>query len=198
MLNKQEVRRQFIHLFTAFIPLMYYFFPDIGPLNGQQWTMILFAVFGGLFVLADYLRRYNSLIKKWFLLLVSPFVRIDEENKMTAASHIAIVFFFILLIFPIHISVPACLLLSVGDSASGLVGQWIGKHAWFKHYTIEGTLAFIVAGLILFLLAFPYIPLWKASVVVVFCALFEALFSHFDDNIVIPISAATMLMMLEV
>ena len=67
-----------------------------------------------------------------------------------------------------------------------------------KHYTIEGTLAFIIAGLAMFLIGFSYIPIWKALIVVVLCGLFEALMSHFDDNVVIPIAAAVLLMMLEI
>ena len=198
MLTAQELRRQLIHLATAFIPLLYYFFPDIGPLTGHQWVMILFVVFGGLFVFADYFRRHSEFIKKAFMFFVGPFIRDIEDEKMTAASHIAITFFLVLMIFPIEISVPACMLLSIGDSASGIVGRWIGKHTWFKHYTIEGTLAFIIAGLAMFLIGFQYIPLWKAAVVVVLCALFEGLFSKYDDNVVIPIAAAAMLMMLEI
>jgi dolichol kinase len=198
MLTAQELRRQLIHAATAIIPLLYYFFPDIGPLTGQQWVMILFIVFGGLFVFADYFRRHSTFVKKTFMFFVSPFIRDAEDEKMTAASHIAITFFLILAIFPIKISVPACMLLSVADSASGIMGRWIGKHTWFKHYTIEGTLAFIIAGLAMFLIGFQYIPVWKAAVVVVFCAVFEALLSHFDDNVVIPVAAAAMMMMLEV
>jgi dolichol kinase len=198
MLTAQELRRQLIHVATAIIPLLYSFFPDIGPLTGQQWVMILFIVFGGLFVFADYFRRHSAFVKKAFMFFVSPFIRDAEDEKMTAASHIAITFFLILAIFPIKISVPACMLLSVADSASGIVGRWIGKHTWFKHYTIEGTLAFIIAGLAMFLIGFQYIPIWKAVVVVVFCALFEALLSHFDDNVVIPVAAAAMMMMLEI
>jgi dolichol kinase len=198
MLTAQERRRQLIHIATAIIPLLYYFFPDIGPLTGQQWVMIMFIVFGGLFVFADYFRRHSEFIKKAFMFFVSPFIRDIEENKMTSASNIGITFFLVLAIFPIEISVPACMLLSIGDSASGIFGRWIGKHTWFKHYTIEGTLAFIIAGLLMFIIGFSYIPIWKALIVVVFCALFEALLSHFDDNVVIPISAAVMLMMLEV
>lgn len=198
MLTGQELRRQLIHTATAIIPLLYYFFPDIGPLTGQQWVMILFIVFGGLFVFADYFRRHNEFIKKVFMFFVSPFIRDVEEDKMTAASHIAITFFLIFAIFPIEISVPACMLLSIGDSASGIFGQWIGKHKWFKNYTIEGTLAFVIAGLAMFLIGFSYIPIWKALIVVVLCGLFEALMSHFDDNVVIPIAAAVLLMMLEV
>ncbi|MEA2077558.1 MAG: hypothetical protein U9O95_06020 [Candidatus Marinimicrobia bacterium] len=198
MLTAQELRRQLIHVATAIIPLLYYFFPDIGPLSGQQWVMILFIIFGGLFVFADYFRRYNRFVKKAFLFFVSPFIRDVEDKKMTAASHIAITFFLIFAIFPIEISVPACMLLSIADSASGIVGQWIGKHIWFKHYTIEGTLAFIIAGLAMFLIGFSYIPIWKALIVVVFCALFEVFLDHFDDNVVIPIAAAVLLMMLEI
>jgi len=198
MLTAQEFRRQLIHAATALIPLLYYFFPDIGPLTGQQWVLILFIVFGGLFVFADYFRRHSEFVKKAFVFFVSPFIRDIEEEKMTAASHIGITFFLILAIFPIEISVPACMLLSIGDSASSIVGQWIGKHTWFKHYTIEGTLAFIIAGLLMFIIGFSNIPIWKAAIVVVFCALFEALLSHFDDNVVIPVAAAVMLMMLEI
>jgi dolichol kinase len=198
MLTAQELRRQLIHVATAIIPLLYYFFPDIGPLTGHQWVTILFIVFGGLFVFADYFRRYNGFVKKVFLFFVSSFIRDTEDKKMTAASHIAITFFLIFTIFPIEISVPACLLLSIADSASGIVGQWIGKHTWFKHYTVEGTLAFIIAGLLMFVIGFSYIPIWKALIVVVFCALFEGLMDHFDDNVVIPIAAAVLMMMLEI
>ena len=198
MLDRQELRRQLIHAATAFIPLLYLFFPDIGPLSGQQWVMILFLVFGGTYVLADYLRRRNEKIRRIFMWIVSPFMREVESSKMTAASNIAISFFLVLLLFPPQIAVPACLLLSIADAASGIAGRWIGKHTWYKNYTIEGTLAFILAGLLLFLIAFPYIAVWKAVLVVVFCALFEVLLSHLNDNYVIPISAALMLMMLEV
>jgi dolichol kinase len=198
MLTAQELRRQLIHVATAIIPLLYYFFPDIGPLTGQQWVMILFIVFGGLFVFADYSRRHSEFIKKAFLFFTSRFIRDSEDGKMTAASHIAITFFLILMIFPIEISVPACMLLSIGDSASGIFGRWLGKHTWFKHYTIEGTLAFIIAGLLMFVIGFSYIPIWKALIVVVFCALFEGLIDHFDDNVVIPIAAAVLMMMLEI
>ena len=198
MLKAQELRRQLMHVATAIIPLLYYFFPDIGPLTGQQWVMILFIVFGGLFVFADYFRRHSDFIRKVFMFFVGPFIRDVEENKMTSASRIAITFFLILAIFPIEISVPACMLLSIGDSASGIFGRWLGKHTWFKHYTIEGTLAFIIAGLLMFIIGFSYIPIWKALIVVVFCALFEGLMSHFDDNVVIPIAAAALMMMLEI
>ena len=198
MLTAQELRRQLIHVATVIIPLLYYFFPDIGPLTGQQWVMILFIVFGGLFVFADYFRRRSEFVKKAFFFFVSPFIRDIEENKMTGASRIAITFFLILAIFPIRISVPACMLLSIADSASAIVGRWIGKHKWFKHYTIEGTLAFVIAGLAMFLIGFQYVPIWKAALVVVFCGLFEALLSHLDDNVVIPVAAAVMMMMLEI
>lgn len=198
MLSTQELRRQLIHLATGIIPLLYYFFPDIGPLSGQQCVMILFIVFGGLYVFADYFRRHSDFVKKVFLFFASPFIRNLEENKMTAASNIAITFFLVLAIFPMRISVPACLLLSISDSASGIFGRLFGKHTWFKHYTLEGSLAFIIAGLLMFIIGFSYISIWKAAIVVVFCALFEGLMDHFDDNVVIPIAAAVMLMMLEV
>ncbi|MDZ7821000.1 MAG: hypothetical protein U5N26_03815 [Candidatus Marinimicrobia bacterium] len=198
MIDRKELRRQLMHTSTVFIPLLYYFFPDIGPLSGQQWVMILFLVFGGAFVLGDYFRRKNATVKKVFMLIVSPFLRDIENDKMTSASTIAISFFLVLLIFPVRIAVPACMLLSIADSASGIAGRWVGKHPWFKHYTVEGTLAFIAAGFLLFVIGFPYIAVWKALLVVVLCAFFEALLDVFDDNVVIPAAGALMLMMLEV
>lgn len=198
MIEKQEIRRQLLHAATAFIPLLFHFFPDIGPLNGHQWVMILFIVFGGLFVFADYFRRRSAFIRKAFLWFTGPFIRDVEKNKMTAASKIAISFFLVLLIFPPHIAVPACLLLSIADSASGIAGRAFGKHRWFKEFTVEGSLAFVAAGLLLFLIGFPYIPVWKAVLTVLICALFEGLLSHLDDNFVIPVSAAALLLMLEI
>jgi len=187
-----------VHAATAIIPLLYYFFPDIEPFTGKQCVNIMFIVFGGLFVFADYFRRYNVFIKKVFLFFTAPFIRDTEESKMTAASRIAIVFFLIFQIFPMKIAVPACLLLSVADSASGLFGRMWGKKTWFKHFTYVGTAAFVIAGSLLYIFAFSYIGIWKSVLVVVMCALFEGIMSHFDDNVVIPIAAAVMLMMLEV
>ncbi len=198
MLTAQELRRQLIHVATSIIPLLYYFFPDIGPLTGPQWVTILFIIFGGAFIFADYFRRHSVLIRKVFMFVVAPFIRDVEETKMTAASRIAITFFLIFTIFPLEIAIPACMLLSIADSASAIVGRWIGKHTWFKRYTIEGSLAFIIAGLLMFVIGFSYIPIWKAFIVVVFCAFFEGLMDHFDDNVVIPIAAAVLMMMLEI
>lgn len=187
-----------IHAATVIIPLLYHFFPDIGPLSGQQIIMILFFLIGGAFVLADYLRRKNEKVRAVFMWVVSPFIRDIEHEKMTAASSIAISFFLVLLLFPAHIAVPACMLLSIADATSGIVGRWIGKNTWYKNFTIEGSLAFILAGLLLLTIGFPYIPLWKALLVVSICALLEGLLSHLNDNYVIPLSAAMMLLMLEV
>lgn len=198
MIEKQEIRRQLLHAATAFIPLLFHFFPDIEPLTGHQWVMLLFIVFGGLFVFADYFRRRSEFVRKVFFWFAAPFIRNVEEDKMTAASKIAMSFFMVLLIFPPRIAVPACLLLSVADSASGIVGRAFGKNRWFKQFTIEGSLAFVAAGLLLFLIGFPYIPVWKAFLTVLICALFEGLLSHIDDNFVIPVSAAALLLMLEV
>ncbi|MDZ7797791.1 MAG: hypothetical protein U5N56_12470 [Candidatus Marinimicrobia bacterium] len=149
MLDRKELRRQLVHTATVFIPLLYLYFPDIGPFSGREWTMILFLVFGGLFVLADYLRRKNATVRRLFMKIISPLIRDVENDKMTGASTVAISFFLILLIFPPRIAVPSCMLLSIADSASGIVGRWIGKHSWHKHYTLEGTAAFIAAGLLL-------------------------------------------------
>jgi len=197
MISALEIRRKLLHTATAFIPLLYHFFPDIRPLTGRQWVLILFVIFGGLYVFADYFRRRSPFIRKVFLWFASPFIRDIEEDKMTAASVIAFSFFTVLLLFPARIAVPACLLLSFGDAASGIIGRSFGRHPWFKHYTVEGSLAFIAVGLLLFL-AFPYIPFWKAALTVVLCALFEGLLSHLNDNLVIPFSAAALLLMLEV
>lgn len=198
MISKEEVRRKSLHLVTAFIPLFYYFMIDIGPLTGHEIVLILFAIFGGIFVLIDYLRRNNQRLDRLFRKVAGPFMREKEATKFTGASLIAMTFFFVLIAFPESIAVPACLLLSVADAASAIVGQSWGKHTWYKHYTLEGTAAFIVSGLALYLIAFPYIPIWQSCVTVVATAIMEVLWNHFDDNILIPIAAASFLMMLGV
>lgn len=198
MISKEEIRRKSLHLVTALIPLFYYFMIDIGPLTGHQIVMILFAVFGGFFVLVDYFRRNNSHLDKLFKKIAGPFMREAEDEKFTGASLIAMTFFFVLIAFPESIAVPACLLLSVADAASAIVGQNWGKHKWYKQYTLEGTAAFIISGLALYLIAFPYIPIWQSCVTVVATAILEVLWNHFDDNILIPIAAASFLMMLGV
>ena len=80
------------------------------------------------------------------------------------------------------------LMLLIGDSASTLIGRRYGKHKlpFNNSKTVEGSLAFLIVGLLSALTLLPILPSLVGALV---GTLTEA-YSPIDDNIPIPIISA--------
>lgn len=188
---KHELHRKGIHIASAAIPLSTRFIP-------LDLLISLLTTGTILFVFIDYFRRYNPLLQKVFSFLAGYAMREREEKhlRLTGATWVLISYLLMLKLFPLNIAVPSMLLLAWGDAAAALVGQQWGRLRWYKSYTVEGTLAFIVVGLAIFLIGFPSFPLWMVFVVVAVTALGESLVYFIDDNVFIPLFSGSLLFLL--
>jgi len=185
---KYEIHRKGIHIASAAIPLSSYFLP-------KETLIFLLSLATILFVSIDYVRRFLPGLQLFFGWIAGYAMREAEEQnqRITGASWVLIGYLTVLILFPLNIAVPAMLLLAWCDSAAALVGQSWGKHRWYKNYTLEGTLAFILIGMAIFIIGFPEFPYWQVLIVVVLTAFGETLVSFLDDNLFIPLFSASLL-----
>jgi len=178
-----EYFRKFLHLFSSIIPLGYFlFFPKRG-------SMVL--ILGGLSFLAvliEYSRRNWSAIETSFEKYFNFMMRQNEfEGTITGATWLLFGSTLTILLFPIHIAVPALLFLTVGDTFAAIVGKSIpiGK---IGEKSLSGTFAGIVTSSGVALMINQIIP----SEIIIFGAVVamvvEILPIPMNDNLTIPLA----------
>ncbi|NQV38576.1 MAG: hypothetical protein HQ509_11305 [Candidatus Marinimicrobia bacterium] len=118
----------------------------------------------------------------------------EIDGRLTGATWTFISVVIVGAIFPKDITILALLFLNIGDPVAAIIGMKFGKTKLFGK-TLEGTLAGIAACIIV-ALPFSTIPLWSRIFTSVWTMLMELLPWPIDDNIIIPISAASMFWLL--
>lgn len=175
---KKELIRQLIHASGVFIVVLSYFLrPD---------TLILLTIMILLLVILLF-----ELDKKYHLPFFSFIFRRckrQDDERGFIYFFVGIILTLILFHFNIPVANAAILILLFGDSASTIIGRKWGKHTLPYHHekTWEGSLAFLLVGLVV---ALTQVPLTPAFFGVFFGALTEA-YSPVDDNIPIPLVSA--------
>lgn len=174
---KKELLRQLIHASGVFIVILSYFLkPD---------ALILLSVALVVFISIIFL-----IDKKHHIFFFSTILKCCRRQD----DEIGFILFFIgitltLIIFQFNMAVAnaAILILLFGDSASTIVGQKWGKNRLplNKKKTLEGSLAFLVVGLLVALTQLPLIPAFLGA----FSGALTEAYSPIDDNIPIPLVA---------
>ena len=101
----------------------------------------------------------------------------------------------LLVAFPKHIAAYAIVVHLEGDEAAALVGRYFGRHKWpNSHKSVEGTIGYIILGLLLTLL-WPINPLpyWHCAITVVVASIIEVLPIPPSNNFVTPVVLALIL-----
>ena len=187
---KAEVYRKSVHVFSIFIPIIHYFFLSKGI------AVLLLFLASLAMILVDYMKRDLPGIGKLYRTLFGNLLRNDEKNfkekVITGGTLFVIGIFITVVLFVKNLAVSAVVILIVCDSASALIGKSLGKHKLFGEKTIEGSLAFIVVGLLLVFFVLPpafnvHGEVYIAIVSLLMAAISEAMPWKLDDNIVIPI-----------
>jgi len=194
-MKKNEINRKIIHVFSALIPftlLMIYQY--LGP-NIFNILLSIYGVFAIIFVAIDYLRRYFKIFQKILMFISSHSMRDSEidNQRLTGASWLLIAFYLVLYIFPIEYAVPSCIILSFSDTIAAIIGLNFGKHKWYRQYSIEGSVAFIIVGLLVMFIFLPNINFWLALLILTTATIGEGIIPIIDDNLSIPFICATML-----
>lgn len=179
-----ELARKAIHYLATLIPLTYYFLLD-------RSTMItVMAVCFVIILIGEHLRMRRPAFRRLYLKIFGWMIRPYEyENHLTGATYVFLGALLVASLFPKEIAVIALLFLTVGDPSACLVGLSIGRIRLIGNKTLEGTLAFILAGL-LATFWIPGVPFLIKIIGVTIACLVELIPWKVDDNWLIPTVSA--------
>lgn len=193
---RAEVVRKAIHLLALAVPLGM-------ALLGKTWAVALLVPMALCAVSADVLRvrseRFARVIGRVFGFMMRAEERppVGGRVRINGATWVLISAAVLAVVFPIRIAVPAFAVFMVADAAAALVGRRLGRHRWpGTSRTVEGTLAFLVTALVL-VAPFPGLVYWTAAVAMTAAAAAEILPRPLNDNIRVPVVAATLIFLLE-
>ncbi len=119
-----------------------------------------------------------------------------SKVALTGATYALISAFLLILIFPVHIAAMSFALFMVGDAAAAIIGQKYGKRTWARgEKTMEGSLAFLAAALLVVLLM-PGVKFWIGAAASICACLAEALPGPLNDNLQAPLIAGAVMLLL--
>lgn len=178
----QEVYRKATHLGAMVIPMGYYL---LGLDKGQALTIMVPITIA--MVLLDIARLRDWRI--WHNIFARPFSRMirshEQAGDWTGATYILTSACFTIGLYDKPIAIAALTFIIVGDSFAAVIGRRFGKHK-FGRKSVEGSLACLFGTLLVAVLT-PGLP-WQVAVAGAFVAtIVEALSTHIDDNISVPI-----------
>lgn len=180
---RNEVYRKMIHFGSAVFPISYYY-----SLSREQMLWLLGGL-SALFLFGELLRMNVEPFKRFFKLIFSAVVRESEDHTITGATTVFIAGFLTVLIFERPVAIFAMLILSLADATAALIGRKWGNHSLFEK-SVEGTMTFLIVALALAFLL-PDLPRAGAVAAAGIATIAEVLPSPIDDNLIVPLSAAT-------
>ena len=180
---RNEVYRKMIHFGSAVFPISYYY-----SLSREQMLWLLGGL-STLFLFGELLRMNVEPFKRFFKLIFSAVVRESEDHTITGATTVFIAGFLTVLIFEKPVAIFAMLILSLADATAALIGRKWGNHSLFEK-SVEGTMTFLIVALALAFLL-PDLPRAGAVAAAGIATVAEVLPSPIDDNLIVPLSAAT-------
>jgi dolichol kinase len=184
-----ELKRKTIHLGCSFLPLSYHFF-----FNKEQIVLIS-GIITIVFLAGEFYRINFKTGEALFRRIFHPLLRADEKKQqLTGATYLflsaTITFFFFKKIY----AVPAVLILTISDSLAAVFGKMWGRYGFLKK-TWQGSLTFFLSSFIILVLFTP-LGMTKILLVVSIITMIEAISLPVKDNLVLSISAAVLLMLM--
>jgi len=190
-----EVQRKAIHLSSLGIPIVAWFLPTWAS------VMTLLAMFL-ISVLIDLERGRRSPFGRFiddnFGFMIRPHERAGKGRgiPLTGSTWMLLSAVITFLIFDKPVAVAAFSMLIVCDTVAALVGRRFGTIRFGpKRKSVEGTLAFFVAGVIVILLV-PGLPLLAGILGAATAAAAEALPWEWDDNFTVPLFSGVVMTLL--
>jgi len=187
-----ELQRKALHLSALLVPLLM-------TIMDRTTILYLFGFTAGVAVTADVLRvrseGFARFINRFFGFMIRKIERppVGGPVVINGATWIILSALLLSILFPLTIAAPALIMFMLGDAAAALIGRRFGRIHWFSSpRTVEGSLAFFLVGLgVIFL--FPEIPFWIGVTGTAIACLAEILPGPFNDNIRVPLLAASVL-----
>lgn len=164
---------------------------------GMEKETLLWAL-GAVALLAivlDIVRLRLGVFRDLFLRMFQTLIRRHEVRSMAGATYLLGAAFLTVLLFPRPVAIAALYFAVVGDAVAALAGRGFGRTRlpWGK--SLEGTLAFLGASILLGGLT-PGLP-WGAAIAgAAVATLAEALPLPIDDNLTIPLASGAVMILL--
>lgn len=132
--------------------------------------------------------KLNILFFRAFPSLASP----REAKKIASSTWYALSAFLVLLFFPKSYAMAGILVLAWADPAASVVGQRWGN-TLFLAGTVRGTATFVLVACCALLL---FVPWWAALTTAAITAIVEAAPISLDDNLIVPLTVAGVLLLI--
>lgn len=133
--------------------------------------------------------RINALLMRLFAKVAHP----HEAAHVNSATWYTTAIFLLALLFPVPAGVAGLMVLGFGDPTAAAIGQRFGRRKLIGGRTLEGSAAFVVAGLVPAWVALvvwhvePLPALAMAVAAAVGGAVGELVAGRIDDNLMIPL-----------
>lgn len=182
---KREIQRKFIHFSAAIIPI-------IILMIGKEKSLFILGILTPIFIISDIFKSRINFFDKLYRSIFGLITREEEFKSLTGASYVLLGCFLTLLIFPLQAAVFGMLVMSLCDSIAAIIGKFKGRVSLFGK-TLEGTIGFILSGLLLVLLI-PFVSPLFGIFAVISASVIELLpYPKINDNFSIPIVSAAIL-----
>lgn len=196
-----ELSRKALHLLALVVPLGM-------ALLGRTYALWVLVPLALLALAADVLRTrsagFAGFVQRWFgwMMRAEELPPVGGPLRLNGATWVLVSAALLAALFPLRIAVPCFVMFMVSDAAAALVGRRIGRIRWAgTRRTVEGSLAFLAVGLGIMAgftsSVYPGLVFWMAAVATLLGCLAEALPGPFNDNLRVPLVAATTLFVLE-
>ena len=195
-LNKNIWIRKSIHLFVAFLPILYYHF-----LSRYQFFIII-LILTLIALLIELLRFKNKNFASLFYKVFGKLLWKQESHTFTGSTTFLIGALISTALFTKPVTVSVLLFLTFGDTIAYFVGKSPHisfmrgrKIKVFGEKTLEGAIACFLMSIIIVLII-PEIKLWHGILGALLASIVELLPWGIDDNFSIPVISGALLQLL--
>jgi dolichol kinase len=188
----KHIGRKFFHLVGGVGLLSLYY------VLGRNLALLLYAILFITVLALDVARLRLPLINKFVFAWFGTVIRKNEKEKLTGTAPYVLGIGLSLYAFPTAIASAAICFLAFGDVAATTIGERYGK-AKIGNKSLEGTAAFIAAGVFVGLVLLPMAGVQLPPEIIVAGAVIAAaveLVPLGNDNFTIPIVAGAAMTLL--
>ncbi|MFN3386361.1 MAG: diacylglycerol/polyprenol kinase family protein [Candidatus Thermochlorobacter sp.] len=186
-----ELARKAIHVCSIAIPLIYYHIP-------RKLALVLLTILFLGFFLVDLVKMFSKPIAVWYFKtfgsLLRPHEKDETKKRFNGATFVTMSALLSVALFPKMIAIASFAILIVADTAAALVGRKFGRIPLFSK-TLEGSIAFLIAAILVVLLTpnlNPAVGIGLAVVATIAEVVPLRMMGYtIDDNLTIPLASAT-------
>ena len=143
------------------------------------------------------IRRVSPAANDLLMKVLSPIAHPRERDHVNSSTWYGTALLILAVFFPLRAAEIGVVVLGLADPAAGFIGRRYGRTRLRKGRSLEGTLAFVVAGAIgaLASLAVFYAMPWSSRIILALAgaiagAVAELVSTRLDDNFTIPLTTA--------